>query len=198
MYEKLLDRGVRFLFLHGGARESDRELYKYGLDLIYMYLLNVGVLALAGILAGRFLETLSLLFGFALIQTFGGGYHAKTHLRCFLLMLAGWGAAMLIIPFYAGSPALQYVSALSGLAAVFVFAPVEHKNFPLSAGKKEKMRRAARINGIVVCAAAALLSLLFPLSSVPATLFLSVFFSGLSIVSAVLQKYKNKKDSCHD
>ena len=91
MYDKLIRCGVDFMFANGNAFEEKREIYSYGLELILMYLINTGTILLFGLFFGCFSETLILLASYALLQSFAGGYHAMTHLRCFLLTLCRMG-----------------------------------------------------------------------------------------------------------
>lgn len=74
-----------------GALHSDisRETYIYGFDIaIYTFLSTFG-LFLIGWIAGRPLETALLIFLYYTNQSSGGGFHASSHLMCFLMMVLG-------------------------------------------------------------------------------------------------------------
>ena len=74
-----------------GALHSDisRETYIYGFDIaIYTFLSTFG-LFLIGWIAGRPLETALLIFLYYTNQSSGGGFHASSHLMCFLTMVLG-------------------------------------------------------------------------------------------------------------
>lgn len=74
-----------------GALRSDvsRETYIYGFDIaIYTFLSTFG-LFLIGWIADRPLETALLIFLYYTNQSSGGGFHASSHLMCFLTMVLG-------------------------------------------------------------------------------------------------------------
>lgn len=80
-----------------------------------------------------------------------GGYHTKTYGRCFILSnvvyLVCFGTAYLIQTLRAGAfcPCLE----LSSMIVLFLLAPIEHKNHPLSATSYQKNRNIAFV--LTVC-----------------------------------------------
>ena len=74
---------------HGMIAEEEREIYEYGFDITIYTIWSTAALLLLGLLLRQFLPAVILVFGFYTFQTTGGGYHAKTHLRCFLTMAIG-------------------------------------------------------------------------------------------------------------
>lgn len=184
MYDKIVQRGVDFIYKYADIAQQDREVYQYGIELVLMYLINAGTLLLISLPVGHFFDTLALLTGFALIQSFGGGYHAKTHLKCFLWMLAGWVVSMLILPFYSKLFAVEYISILVGLFFIFEFAPVQHKNFPIGKERRKLLRTKVRVISVIIAGCALVLSLIHVSSTITAVLALSVFLSGISICAA--------------
>lgn len=188
MYDKLISRAMDYLYQYGNAKEESREIYQYGLEIIIMYIINAGTILLLGIIVGHFLETLILITGFALLQSFCGGYHAKKHLGCFLYMLIGWGISLLVIPLFTNHSVVLYGLDALSLCSIFLFAPVEHVNFPLSQMKKIRMRKIVRINAILLCCLIGALKLLNVPTEISVALQLSLLLSGISIFSAVIQK----------
>lgn len=122
--------------------QDDLDVFAYGLDLILFTFVSIlGLLAL-GVITGHFLETVLYLITFTSLQTTGGGYHAKTHLRCFLTTLTGWLLAMILCRFLPLWGVALFMA--QGIAAVFMYAPIEHVNAPMSEKQKTKMRGYAR------------------------------------------------------
>ncbi len=199
MYGRLIQRGVDFIFSYGDASEENRELYEYGLELVFMYLINAGALLLLGFFFGCFLETLLLLFGFALQQSFAGGYHAMTHLRCFLFMLAGWAGTMLILPIIESYRFLPCILAVSGLFFVFLFAPVKHVNFPMSKEKGCRMKKIARTIAVTLCVIVFVCSIFSPQKTMLSAIWgLTLFLSAVSIICAVMKEILHKKTFCQE
>ena len=77
--------------------EEDRDIYIYGFDITIYTIWSTALLLLIGLLLRQFIPTAILVFGFYTFQTNGGGYHAKTHLRCFLTMSVGLLAGLSIV-----------------------------------------------------------------------------------------------------
>jgi accessory gene regulator B len=100
------------------------------------------ILGLASALE-KIAESLTLLAVILPLQSFGGGYHAKTHLRCFLIMLIGWWAVIIILPFI--SPAAAIVMTCAGVLIVYKLAPIAHENVKMSNRQRFKMRKIVRI-----------------------------------------------------
>ena len=69
------------------ASAEEREVYIYGFDIaIYTFLSTLGLFFI-GWMAGRPIETTLLIFLYYINQSFGGGFHASSHLMCFLTMV---------------------------------------------------------------------------------------------------------------
>lgn len=195
MYDRIIQHTMNFLYAHSNAAEEDRDLYHYGFELILMYFINAGALLLLGLLMGCFFETLLLLFGFALQQSFAGGFHAMTHLRCFLIMLAGWAASMLLIRMVVSYPVILGAMAAIGVFVVFLFAPVKHENYPVSAEKERKMKRIAHFVAILMCIVVFIDMLLFPNNLFFANVLgVTLLMSALSILYASLKGIIQNKD----
>ena len=69
--------------------EEERELYLYGFDITFYTIWSAAALLFTGLLLRQFWAAVIIVSGFYTFQSTGGGYHAKTHLRCFLTMVAG-------------------------------------------------------------------------------------------------------------
>jgi accessory gene regulator B len=126
----------------GVIDKSDEDIYTYGLDLILFSILNLIVILITAAIFGRLLESVILMIAIIPIQAFGGGYHAATHFRCFLIMYIGWWAVMFILPFV--SPSIATVLNCLAVTLVLRIAPVSHVNVPMSDARKLKMRTYVR------------------------------------------------------
>ena len=131
---------------HGAIRPAERDIYIYGCDTaLYTAISTLGLLAL-GAGFGRLWETVVCVSLFYLNQSFGGGYHADTHLRCFLTMAAG--LVIFMLSFYLPLP--QGIAILAGylsLTALYAIPLVLHKNKAYLTRHKEKLiRRSRRIS----------------------------------------------------
>ena len=68
---------------------EDREIYEYGFDILIYTVWSTLALLLIGLVLRQFWNTAIIVLGFYTFQSFGGGYHADSHLKCFLTMTCG-------------------------------------------------------------------------------------------------------------
>ena len=89
MIKRIAEGIVSYLERHNAIDVENRDVYVYGCDIaVYTIASTIGLIAI-GAGFGYFIETLELIFVFYTNQTLGGGYHAPTHLRCFITMATG-------------------------------------------------------------------------------------------------------------
>jgi len=132
----------------GLIAKSEEEIYDYGLQLILFTLVNFTVILTTAVLVGRFTESVALLATFIPIQAYGGGFHAKTHLRCFLIMYVGWWIAIFVIlPIFCSTGAT--LSSVLALITIYFLAPVPHINVEMSDEHRMKLRIAVRIGALL-------------------------------------------------
>lgn len=62
--------------------DEDTEIYEFGFELLLADLLNFSVILLIGGIAHQLWPTVLYILIFIGLRSVGGGYHAKTHLRC--------------------------------------------------------------------------------------------------------------------
>ncbi len=77
--------------------KKQRTLCEYGCELwLYTCFSTLGLLAI-GLVFGAALETMIIIAIFYLCQSNGGGYHANTHIKCFLTMTIGLLISLLVV-----------------------------------------------------------------------------------------------------
>lgn len=128
---------------HGTIYPAERKIYIYGCDTaLYTVFSTLGLLAL-GAGFSMLWEAVICVSIFYLNQSFGGGYHADTHLRCFMTMAAG--LAIFSLSYYL--PPMQGIDIFAGylsLTALYVMPLVLHKNKAYLSRHKEKLIRRSR------------------------------------------------------
>jgi accessory gene regulator B len=165
----------------GIIEKSDEDIYEYGLELLLYTILNTVVILGSAALVGKIAESLALLFVIMPLQSFGGGYHAKTHLRCFLIMYIGWWAVVFILPLI--TLVASIIIACSTVIIVFTLAPVPHVNVMMSARQRLKMRKLARLTVVIGAVVGAILAL-FVSERVGVAMAAGLGVVGLSMVVA--------------
>ena len=124
-------------------KEQDVDVFLYGMDLFLFYVLSIGTFVIVGALTATLPAVLCVLLCFIPLQSFGGGYHANTHLRCFLLT-GGMLALCVRCGMWAQLSWMAPGVLLSALA-VFRLAPVGNDNAPYSPAFRAKMKRVVRV-----------------------------------------------------
>lgn len=83
------EEGTEYFIRKGIVPEAEREVCEYGFAITICTIAST-----LGLLLGQFLGGAVLIALFYTCQSSGGGYHASTHLRCFLTMCAGLPAGL--------------------------------------------------------------------------------------------------------
>lgn len=178
----LISRITKYLIDQEIIPAQEEELMIYGLDMVIYTVLSLTSLLIMGALVGHLVTAAVLLCGFCPMQMLGGGYHAQTHLRCFLTMAIGLGISILAVS-YLPAWSLMLMGGF-GVCFIFLLAPHENPNAPMSDEKKRRMRRYVRI---FACIYFALSCILWAMHiSFSPIMALAVFCSGISMCSAKL------------
>jgi accessory gene regulator B len=191
-----LARGLSSRFIAIGViKKEDRAIYDYSFQLLLMDILNIVVLILLSAIAGKILETILYMISFMYLRSIGGGYHASTHLRCFLTMLLVYSAflaTLFLLP-------LQYyihttiISFFISLIVVFRLAPATHVNRPLNTKEKLALAKKSRLTAILYVVATLSYTALSKETSQGLTVGLSMLsVSGSMIVAALTPKREEK------
>lgn len=192
---KAVDSITSFMIQKGVFSEDDREVYNYCFELLLSNLLNILATLLLAIIAGRLMETGLFLVGFLLLRRTAGGYHAQTHWGCFLLwtsFICGFLTVLTFLP-RPYIPFLLVGCILLSLLTVFLLAPIEHENKPIS---KDDLRKFKRNSRAIVSALA--LGTIFTACVYPASMYRSHLCSlGLGMLtislSLMMANYSAKK-----
>lgn len=128
--------------VHGVIKESDIEIYQYGLELIISTGINILIMIGISSAFGRLFLVLPYLLGFIPFRLFAGGYHARNHLFCILFNAITYFVSCLIALHVEESTGILacVIEASVSLALVFLFSPVPAKNKPLTQEEKKRNR----------------------------------------------------------
>lgn len=184
--EKMINGIFAKLSQKGFVNEDSRDVFEYGLDLLLFTLFTNVTLLILGALTGFFFHSFVLMVTFSVLQSICGGYHAQTHMRCFITTATGWIVGRLLIMYV--PDILLLLLPLYGVGAVWLIAPLEHENAPMSDGKKARMRKLGRL---LVCCFTVIGVALYLLNIVyMRSILTGVFLSGVSLTAGTLMKKK--------
>lgn len=133
---QLIKAIIAFLEANEIVRAEDHEVYAYGLDTILYTMISTLGLVLIGVVMRSTTEALVIIGMFYINQTLGGGFHASTHLMCFLTMAVGLLCCLstLFIPF--PLPA-SLIIALMSMGFMLRFPLVLHINKAYLSNKRK-------------------------------------------------------------
>lgn len=162
MLNRLTKYISRFFIDNGIIEAKDTEVYEYGLELLLSEVLETLAVLAVSFFLGKFFVTLLFLASFSVLRMYAGGYHASSHLKCFLTLLFVYSVFLLLIylidQFKVGCLTIIFTAVSEGL--VILLAPVESEYKPLSAEEKQKYRK---ISIFIVASETVLVVLLYPL-----------------------------------
>lgn len=189
MTEWITDRIILFL-IQKGVLVQDEDIYRYGTEsTVYTILSTLGLLFF-GCIAGMAVQAVICIVIFYLNQSIGGGYHANTHMRCFIVMLSGLLVG-LAVTWYISNIRLLSVFCGLGLLVLFAFPLVLHPQLQFLAGKEWQLKKRSNI---CTCVQAVLFIVanfvMIPQITVP--YFIAIILSAISRIAG-RYVYKHRK-----
>ena len=85
MFEKAVQKLVDGQIEKGSLKEEERNIYRYGYQVLIEFCINIIVTILIAVLFQAFKTVIVFTIAYLLIRGYVGGYHAKTSLGCFCL-----------------------------------------------------------------------------------------------------------------
>lgn len=107
---------------------ENREIYRFGVKQGIMLLLNFFTLLIIGLIHGMIFEVLIFMLAYVPLRSYAGGFHAETHMKCYLVSVIIINAVLLIIKNSLISISIYCLLAFFSLIIIFILAPVEDKN----------------------------------------------------------------------
>jgi len=145
-----------FFIEHGIVLEEDHEIYAYSFEIIISAVMSIAALTIVALLSRTVHYSALYLFGFISLRLVAGGYHAKSHLRCFLMLMVVYSTFLLLLSLLPAESALpSIVLAATSIVLVFLLAPLADKNKPISNAEAIRFRWLSRITviafAVVIC-----------------------------------------------
>ena len=128
--QKCINRGL--------IQEEEREIYEYGFDVTIYTIQSTAVLFLIGLVFRQFPASLIIILGFYTFQSTGGGYHAKTHLKCLMTMIAGLLVGLSFI-FFKEQYFVLWILLGTGTLLLLLFPLVLHPNKSYLAAERKPL-----------------------------------------------------------
>lgn len=181
---KLIDKKV--------IKEEDQEIYTYGFEIVISSLLIlIGMIGL-GILLHQLLKVIVFILFFCSLRIQAGGYHAKTHLKCFIYFLLSCFFAILIsylLKDYNRNLLIIVLVLIESCIIIFTYAPVDTINKPLCDSEKINYKRKSMVTVIIQSLIIATLSMFFnSLESYYMVAAIAVFMESITVLPIINKK----------
>lgn len=182
MIHKMSSACARNLITLGKLCDVNEPILCYGCELILISAIGLVLLIALSFLVGHPLAWLFFVIGFAPHRTCAGGYHADTHMRCYivtsLMFVVGAVVAYCLIWNRYAYLAVSLFSAL----LVGILAPLEAKNKPLST----KRLRANRTRSLIIVCVNFIIAVFFAMLNLVSKeanmYFTGIFFASFSLI----------------
>lgn len=137
---------------HCKIDETKKPVFIYGFELFLSTLASTLSIIIISLILGRMYTAITFLFIFIGIRLFAGGYHAKTYGRCFALTNAVYISVYAVSSLIPNSLYRILLPAfiLCSTIVILIFAPIRHKNHPLSQSTYRKNQKIAWITTMSV------------------------------------------------
>lgn len=176
--------------------EDQKEIYDYSFEILISTLMNLLCLIIISLIFDKVLVTLLFIVGFIPLRSVAGGYHAKTHLRCSLILIATYLMFLKTITLIPSSKVLLSVLCCSLVSTILIFmlAPVQDKNNPLSDKEIEILKAKSRTMIVIYTALVTIMYLIFSEKVYSLSLAMGCLLVSLSLSASVI---RNKIISRH-
>ena len=161
---------------------------------------NIILLLLISLFLNKVLLACVFLFTFIVGRLLCGGFHANTHLSCFLLTQSNNLLFLLIVCITKGSyiPYITiFLSAFSTIT-ILLLAPIEHENNPIS----QKIKKKCRFLSIFLILFIDILTLVMLVSHIALKGVLSmnigIFLVSISLLISFIKKHLKKEATFHE
>lgn len=187
---RVISKKISACFAHKGIiDENDIEVYSYGFEILISELIGWSIIAILMMILKKYYETLIFFVTYILIRIHAGGYHANSHLKCFLFFSISYVIIMFVgelIPVNIHS-ICSICIAIINVIIIYMFAPIEHKNNLHSAKVVERKRKYSLIYGAIFSTLSMALSFV-KFRNVGLYMALTLLFADISLLLAFFQK----------
>lgn len=162
---KLISGKVACSLCGNNKLSQDYELYEYATYIVLSALLHISTVVVLGLIFNLVVESIIFYCSFVAIRKFAGGYHAKTPIRCYIFSTFTITIGLIIYKFLESYDnliitILIMLITLGCSICIFMLAPLDNENNPLSNKEKQYYRIISIINMLILFISSIILLLL--------------------------------------
>lgn len=194
MISKLSTHLTEKLLSNGTISDEDKDLYIYGLFMLFSHLMFFIIACIFGLILGCIFESIIFYIAFQFIRRYAGGYHAKTETRCEILSTLSILCCIVLIKLskmYDIRIALLSIS-LVFTVLIFIFCPLDTPEKPLT-DKEHKYFRKISLIILSLIIVSIIISFIFKFNIIFAPCCVSVILEGVLIGTGQIKKAYSKK-----
>lgn len=192
--EKLITISTNYLVHNKVIYEEDRDIYEYGFHAIYNNIIDIISIVIIAWLFNMVPGTIIYHISFVLLRNTAGGYHTKTHLRCFIMSTAILVLSLFVITRSTSLILSIELTCLSTLL-IWIKAPIEHENNPMSREKYNRMKILSRVISAILLCIVLLINIFMDASFrwIAISLALGMASHSILLLAAIIQSLRNRK-----
>lgn len=174
---------------------DDRDIYRYGVQQGCVLLLNLLSIITIGLLCGMLIESILFMLVFVPLRTYAGGYHAKTHIRCYVYSMLTIAVILLTMKLLAFDFWHYVLMMVVGCSVILWLAPIEDENKPLDNLEQKAYRKKAHLLvgfDVLIFLAACLLKL----EVVYCSCAMAMFLLGILVIIGQIKNQFFRKSIC--
>lgn len=141
---RLVDKLIKNFIGQGIVPYRDREIYAYGLYQGIVMAINILTYILISLYFKMVWESMIFLISYIPLRTYAGGYHARTQIKCYLLSMLMIFLVLLAIKVVPWTSPMMIGATILSTSMIFILAPVEDRNKPLTDSQENVFRKVAR------------------------------------------------------
>ncbi len=143
MLNKLGKQITDVIIQKGYIEEDERELYEYGFFIVSSKIVYLLITSVFGLILNVWMESLIFFIAFDLIRKYAGGFHAATELRCTMITTGAIFLSLCLIKasYTYNLHLLLFILSLCFSLVIFLFAPMDTPEKPLSGTEKKRFRQ---------------------------------------------------------
>ena len=194
MISKLSTHLTEKLLSNGTISDEDKDLYIYGLFMLFSHLMFFIIACIFGLILGCIFESIIFYIAFQFIRRYAGGYHAKTETRCEIMSALSILCCIVIIKcskMYDINIVLLSTSLVFAVL-IFIFCPLDTPEKPLT-DKEHKYFRKISLIILSLIIVAIIISFIFKFNIIFAPCCVSVILEGVLIGTGQIKKAYSKK-----
>ena len=182
MFKSYASKITSFLIENKEINQDDYEVYKYGFEVLIAFIVNIAIVLSIGLLFNKIF--------------YSGGYHANNYTKCLLIFIL-----IFILTINTSSNVdsqiytlMIFIISTLSYTGIFILAPIEHRNNPLTLREIKKYKKISRILAGVVYILTLIFMEIDKLRELSAYTCSSLFWINMMLCLGVLKQLFSKGD----